>query len=124
MDKLEFIDAPAPEMRLIMQSCAAGLDDFCYASNQIFVNQNLKNTPDPLWHTQIEWKNKLGDELDGFFDGWCNNGLYETSDGRLWAVDQIYVGDKFAPLYWREVCNINAIRIRESRKGATTNERR
>ena len=102
MEQLVFVDASPEEMTLIAYNCNDGLDNFVFASNQIFSNVELRKTP-AKGYSKTEWENKWGDELDGFFDGWSNNDLYQTADGRYWAVNTIYIDGKMIPTHWREV---------------------
>lgn len=50
-----------------------------------------------------EWQDRLGDALDGFFDG--QNDIYRTPDGRYWEIENIWLDalGGLTPLYWREV---------------------
>lgn len=97
----EIIAATPPKMDLVLYSCSSQLRDFEEVYGPVFVNSEIRHTV-PKGYTAIEWENKTGDCLDGFFDGWSNNNLYRSTDGRFWAAETIYLNGDFVPLYWIE----------------------
>ena len=108
MEFTKVIETAPPEMELVADCCtdeAMAFEEI--PTEPIYKNVNVAQMP---WHESGEdscydWENRLGNSFDGFMEGFCNNDVFRTADGKFWAVERMWL-DKFggyAPIYWREV---------------------
>lgn len=108
MDALHIIEIAAPKMELVANSCT----DEAFAFEEIPTEPIYKNLDvvQMPWNESgandhYEWENRMGNAFDGFLEGFSNNDVYRTDDGKFWAVETMWL-DKFGgytPIYWREV---------------------
>ena len=108
MNFTKIIDTTPPQMELIAYNCSA--DAFAFEelhTEPIYRNSSIleMSWQDAKSSSYAAWKDELDNAYDSFFDGFVNNDVFRSADGRFWAVEQIWIDalGGLAPLYWREV---------------------